>query len=336
MKRSRIIHICFVAAIVAILALVIVRLKGWIRIVDLGDITGSGSEIADFECHDSIMPLTDEEYNLIRQNEEVILVLGNDPFSDNCGENGSLSAMVEEASGAKVINCAITGSCIGMQEPAFDISKSPMNIFSPYYLACIACSDDMDYSRELAQSRQALGDTFPENGETVLEVLSDLDITTVDVIVFFYDGSDYLRSIPVGLNEDEYDDPFCSFLGSFSATVDILQKNSPGARIIVLSAPYMFNVSENGEWEACEDHPNLLGCDLSDYVLGQLKMCCEVYDISFVDNYYASVNIQNGRDYLINGRFLNEEGKQVICERLMYAMTYYDAENAGQVTYSSK
>ena len=54
--------------------------------------------------------------------------------------------------------------------------------------------------------------------------------------------------------------------------------------------------------------------------------------ISFVDNYYASINIQNGRDYLVDGRTLNEEGKKVICDRLMYALTYYDAENAGNVS----
>ena len=323
MKKSGIIHICFVLAIVAIVALVIVRIKGWIRIVDPGDISTSDDSVAEFECHDSIMPLTDEEYNLIRQNEEVILVFGNDPFSDNCGENGSLSAMVEEASGAKVINCAITGSCIGMLEPAFDISKSPMNLFSPYYLACIACSD-MEYSAELSQAKEALGDMFPENGELVLKMLSDLDISDVDVIVFFYDGSDYLNNIPTGLDEKEYDDPFCSFLGSFSATVELFKKAAPGARIIVLSSPYMFYVTEGGEWEPCEDHPNRYGVDLSDYVLGQYKICVEAYDISFVDNYYASINLENGRTYLTDGRSLNEEGNRIICDRFMYAMTYYD------------
>jgi len=331
MKRSRIIHICFVAAIVVILALVIVRVKGWIRIVDLGDITGSDSEIADFECHDSIMPLTDEEYNLIRQNEEVILVFGNDPFSENCGESGSLSAMVEEASGAKVINCAITGSCIGMQEPAFDMSKSPMNLFSLYYLACVACADEMDYSRDLALAKDALGDSFSEDGEMVLKILDDLNISDVDVIVLCYDGSDYLMNIPTGLDEKEYNDPFCSYLGSFSATIELFKKAAPGARIIVLSAPYMFRVTEEGNWDPCEDHPNLLGEDLSDYVLGQYKLCTEAYDISFVDNYYSSVNLENGREYLTDGRILNEAGKQVICDRFMYALTYYDAENAGKV-----
>ena len=41
------------------------------------------------ESHDHIMPLTDEEYNLIRQNEETILILGNAPFADDTeGETG--------------------------------------------------------------------------------------------------------------------------------------------------------------------------------------------------------------------------------------------------------
>jgi hypothetical protein len=330
MKRSVIIHICFALAAVVILALVTVRLKGWFRIVDLGEISGSESGVADYECHDSIMPLTDEEYNLIRQNEEVILVFGNDPFSVDCGENGSLSAMVEEASGAKVINCAITGSCIGMQEPAFDITKSPMNLFSLYYLACIACMD-ADYNPQLSQAKDALGDAFPENGEMVMKMLGDLDISDVDVIVLCYDGSDYLMNIPTGLDEKEYSDPFCSYLGSFSASVELFKKVAPGARIIILSAPYMFRVTDEGEWEPCEDHPNLLGEDLSDYVLGQYKLCTEAYDISFVDNYYSSVNMENGREYLTDGRILNEAGKQVICDRFMYALTYYDAENAGKV-----
>ena len=331
MKKSGIIHVCFAAALVAILVLVILRVKGWFRIVDPKDYSGHGGSVADYECHDNIMPLTDEEYNLIRQNEEVILVFGNDPFSEDCGENGSLSAMVEEASGARVINCAITGSCIGMQEPAFDIARSPMNLFSPYYLACLACSDDMNYERELSQAKDALGDTFPLNGEMVLKMLSDLDIETVDVIVFFYDGSDYLQNVPTGLKDDEYTDPFCSYLGSFTATIELFRKAAPSARIIVLSAPYMFRVGKNNTWEPCEDNPNRLGVDLSSYVLGQYKICAETYDITFVDNYYASVNIENGRDYLVDGRILNEEGKQLICDRLMYAMTYYDEENSGRV-----
>ena len=61
MKKSGIIHICVVLVIVAIVALVIVRIKGWIRIVDPGDISSSDDSVAEFECHDSIMPLTDEE-----------------------------------------------------------------------------------------------------------------------------------------------------------------------------------------------------------------------------------------------------------------------------------
>ena len=326
-------HLIFALSVLAIAAMLIARVKGWIRVVTLGDISGSDEQVANVESHDHIMPLTDDEYNLIRQNEETILILGNAPFAYASESEEGLSAMLEKASGATVINCAVSGSYVGMTEPSFDYTNNPMNIFSPYYLACVACTGQ-DYSHDLEESKRVLGDSFPEEGEGVLETLKALDITSVDVIVFFYDGDDYLRSTPTGLDDSRYSDPFSTYLGVFSSTVELFKTYAPGARMIVMSAPYMYIASSDGRLEACEDHPNSQGADLSDYVLGLYRMCVESYDISFLDNYYTGINYGDGKEFLEGGRYLNDEGRRLMTDRLMYALTYYDEENLGNVDYT--
>ena len=333
MNRSRLVHLIFALSVLAIVIALVARVKGWIRVVTLGDITGSDDHIANVESHDYIMPLTDDEYNLIRQNEETILIFGNAPFADDPEGGEGLSVMLEKASGATVINCAVSGSYVGMTEPSFDYTNNPMNIFSPYYLACVACTGQ-NYSHDIEESERVLGASFPEEGRAVLETLKDLDITSVDVIVFFYDGEDYLRSNPTGLDDSKYSDPFSTYLGGFSSTMELFATYAPQARIIVMSAPYMYIVSAGGKLEACEDHPNAQGADLSDYVLGQYRMCVENYDITFLDNYYTGISYNGGEEFLTDGRYLNDKGRKVMLDRLMYAMTYYDKENLGNVDFA--
>ena len=331
MNRSRIFHLIFALTLLAVTVALVARVKGWIRVVSFGDISASDEMVANAESHDHIMPLTDDEYNLIRQNEEKILILGNTPFAADRDSDKGLGAMLEKASGATVVNCAVSGSYVGMTEGSFDFTNNPMNIFSPYYLACVACTGQ-DYEHDLAESERVMGDSFPEEGRQVLKTLRDLDISTVDVIVFFYDGEDYLRSTPTGLDDSRYSDPFSTYLGVFSSTVELFKAYAPRARLIVMSPPYMYIRGDEG-FEACEDHPNAQGADLSDYVLGLYRMCVESYDISFLDNYYSGISFTEGEAFLSDGRNLNAEGRKLMIDRLMYALTYYDEENLGNVDF---
>ncbi|MCR4793564.1 MAG: hypothetical protein K5871_12535 [Lachnospiraceae bacterium] len=333
MKKLNVFHIIFISLAFCLVLAIVLRIRGWVRVVGYDEISGSDDSIADFECHDHIMPLTDEQYNLIRQSEEVILILGNDPFAEDRDLPGGLAAMLEEASGAEVINCAVRGSRVSMTSPSFDIKQSPWNLFSPYYLACVACGD-LDYEPDLRLSEEALGDDFPEEGEEVLRTLKETDLSDVDVIVFFYDGIDYLEGAPTGFDDSRYDDPFCTFFGSLSSATEVLRSAAPGARFIVMSAPYMYHVAANGDWEACEDHPNSENADLSSYVLAEYWLCVGAHDFSFLDNYYTGTNLAEGRLLLTDGRHLNAEGRKVILDRFMYALTYYDEENLGKVEFS--
>lgn len=334
MKKLRLFHILFLILVILMIAFVFARIKKWVRVVSFDEISETDDSVANYENHDSIMPLTDEQFKLIRQKEEVILVLGNEPFAEDRGREDSLAAMLERATGGEVINCAVEGSCMSMEEPAFDISRSPMNIFSPYYLSCVACSK-IDYEADLQVALNASGDDLPKEGEEVLKTLKELDMDRVDVVVIFYDGADYLKGVPTGLDEKRFDDPYCTFLGSFSATVEMIRSSYPGIRFIVMSAPYMYHVSDDGVWEPNEDHPNTEGASLSDYVMAQYNLCVSGHDLSFLDDYYTGVNLNDGYGYLTDGRHLNTEGRKLLCDRLLYAINFYDSENMGKVDISA-
>ena len=46
--------------------------------------------------------------------------------------------------------------------------------------------------------------------------------------------------------------------------------------------------------------------------------------ISYVDNFYGTVNVNNASDYLIDNLHLNMDGRQKVAERFVYALQYYD------------
>ena len=191
---------------------------------------------------------------------------------------------------------------------------------------------DLDYSDGLATAKRAMGDEAPVEGPDVLKTLSSLDMESIDAIVIFYDGNDYLWNAPTGLDGTRFSDPYCTYIGGFAAALDLLKRTAPQARIIVMSAPYMYHVTADGtKWLPNENYPNRQDADLSDYMLSQYNLCINTGNISFVDNYYTGVNIETGRELLRDGRYLNDKGKEKVLERLMYALTFYDDDNIGKV-----
>ena len=62
MKKFNVFHIIFIALILFLGLAVFLRIKGWVRVVDPAAIPETGEGVADYECHDHIMPLTDEEF----------------------------------------------------------------------------------------------------------------------------------------------------------------------------------------------------------------------------------------------------------------------------------
>ena len=57
-----------------------------------------------------------------------------------------------------------------------------------------------------------------------------------------------------------------------------------------------------------------------------LEQAAAYTGVTYVDNFYGTVNVTNCQDYLIDNVHLNKDGKQKLAERFVYALQYYDEQ----------
>ena len=107
-----------------------------------------------------------------------------------------------------------------------------------------------------------------------------------------------------------------------NAGIQLIQSLYPHIRIIIMSPTYAFAVDDNGDYVSSDlylysEHP------LSMYSM-LLEQCAAGNVVSFVDNFYGTINELNAKDYLIDNVNLNVAGRKKLAERFVYALEYYD------------
>ena len=84
---------------------------------------------------------------------------------------------------------------------------------------------------------------------------------------------------------------------------------------------YAAAVDENGEYISSDIQR--YGWDvLSTYVIRQCYSC-NTRGVTFVDNLYGTITEDNAEQYLTDNLHLNTEGRRLVAERFLYALTYY-------------
>lgn len=315
-------HLVFLAIVLTIIAVVAYRIKHWGNFLSQEDIFADGEGNYD-DTFDQILPLLDADGNLVSayaDGELTILVLGNAPFADDRDSGNSLKNMVAERTGATIYNCAIAESYVAPESTGIYPDKDPMDIFTPYWMCLMAVNEDfrnnyMGILDEVGSQVQ-----FPDDALDAVETLSRLDLTTIDVLVFFYDGTDYLMGHPMYSDTNTTD--ILQFTGNIEATVELIQNNCPTTRIIVMSPTYAFGVDDNGEYIS-SDIKTYGQHFLSTYV-NMLYASCSRTGVTYVDNLYGTITEDNAPQYLSDNLHLNLDGRKLVADRLAWAITYYD------------
>ena len=272
----------------------------------------------EIETHDNILPLLiDEDAAPADDGVRTVVAFGNAPFADARGTDENLASLIEELSGAVVYNCSVADSYLAATEPTFSAANDPMDAFTFYWLATLAA---LDNTRIYEGAFEELGENVPDDAKEAYEILTTLDFNTVDVITIMYDAADYLDGRYI-YNPDNYTD-IQSFYGNLCAGIDLFQNTYPHIRIIVMSPTYAYAVNEDGEYVSSDlylyaEHP------LSRYSM-LLEQGAANYVVSFVDNFYGTVNELNAKEYLADNVHLNTSGRQKVAERFVYALEYYD------------
>lgn len=323
-RRFLNLHVLFFLVVVVIIGVLGYRLTHWGQRISQSEIFKDGQGSYD-DSWDSILPLTDENGQMVINDASNIVLFGNAPFADDRDSSDGLANLIAKETGATVYNCSVSGSYLAAQHINFDVTLAPMDAYCLYWLVNLACGVPLD--GYYADAAHALGDRTPPEAEEVVNTLKTLDFNTIDTIAIMYDATDYLMGNPM-YNDDNPTDP-SQFTGNLEASIEVLQNNYPDIRIIVMSPTYAYAIDENGDYVSSDIYIYNNRDVLSTYVI---KECysANIHSVSFMDNLYGSVTEDNAEEYLIDNLHLNVKGRKLIAKRFEYFLNYYNKGYASQ------
>lgn len=302
-------HIILIIAILLIAGIAIYRLVRWNKGVDINELNAGLEDIDpsefDVETLDMIIPM-DASSLEGREDDGIttVLCLGNNPFTDDKGDTG-LCALIADKTDAVVYNCAFPDSSAACKYPNYN-PQYTRDHFNLYYV--VECFRNNEFT---AINSIAGDEPDPRYMESV-DVMKTVDMDKVDVVLIMYDSTDY----NIGTPSDNPDNPYdvTAFTGGLRTTIKNIQTTWPYIRILVMSHTYAQYMDENGK---------LLNGTITDLGNGTLnhylvKESEAVLDcgVSFIDNYYGTINEGNYQDYMSDYMHYNNAGREKIADRI--------------------
>lgn len=320
-KSTLFITIIFPLLIIGMIVFAVIKIRLMLNPITL-DSTITEDDIANYsDNYDVMVPLTDENGFLVRQDVKKIVIFGNYPFAEDATATDGMAALLANATGAEIINCAIEGSRLGCTSPEMpSTSGYPMDIYTPYYLTAL-----MSYKNEIYDEFNAcgalLGDNKPSNADAVIDTLYKLDPSEIDVFVYMYDFEDYWATQRCVDSYNEYSiDTVC---GNIISSFRMIKMQYHDNRIIFMSPYFNLYENEDGSMDSTQFHKTIHG-DTTTYFYQIGDAVNKTTEASFVDNLFGTITEANYSAYLSDNRHLNQSGREKLIERLVYAIHYYD------------
>ena len=300
------IHLIILCVIVALVGFSAYRLYVWNKGVPSDYDPNYQTTDFDIEAIDNIIPLSSDKLEGHEGDGiTTILCLGDDPFSLYQGEGG-LAEQIAAKTNATVYNGSFTGTTIAALNPTWQNWYS-IDAFSFAYVAQSLASGNFDVMKEAAAF---------SNDEAFLsttEMLAALDMNSVDILCIMYDGSDYFNKRPCDDPNAPYD--IVTYTGALRSGITAIQEAYPHIRIVVMSHTFCFNINEEGNYEN-GDRVDLGNGTLSHYLQKELDATLDC-SVSFIDNFYGSVNEDNYLDYMIDYIHYNDAGRELLANRFV-------------------
>lgn len=260
----------------------------------------------DVEAMDNIIPLAPDK---LEGHEDdgvtTILCLGDDPFSLDQGEGG-LAEQIAAKTGASVYNGAFTGTTIAAQFEAYNDGYI-LDAFSFSYVAQSLASGNFDLMKSAAS--YSYDEAFPRT----TAMLEALDMNSVDLICIMYDGSDYINKRPC--DDPNAPEAIVTYTGALRAGIRAIQDAYPHIRIVVMSHTFCHTINEEGNFEN-GDRVDLGNGTLSHYLQKELDATSDC-GVSFIDNFYGSINEDNYLDYMTDYIHFNDAGRELLADRFV-------------------
>lgn len=301
-----ILHVVLLTTIILIAAVAVYRLYKWNQGTPL-DLNTDDVDTSQFDIEtlDMIIPM---DASLLEGREDdgvtTILCLGNNPFSDERGDTG-LAAQIAQKTNSVIYDCAFPDSSAACKYPVYN-PEYTKDHFNFYYV--VECFRNHEFT---AITSIANDEPDPRYAQTV-EVMKTVDMDKVDIIVIMYDSTDYNNGTPSDNPETPND--VTAFTGGLRTTIENIKSTWPYIRIFVMSPTYAQYMDENGKLH------NGTTTDLGNGTLNHylVKEADAIMDcgVSFIDNYFGTINEDNYEDYMIDYMHYNDAGREKLAERI--------------------
>ena len=311
-------HLILPILIAAVLVIAIVRFFVWSKGSDLNiDKTGSEDRF-NIEVNDNMVYLPDSK---LEGHEDdgvtTILCLGNEPFSEDTSDSG-LAAQIAKLGDCNVINAAFPDSQVTCENAVYSTENldSMDDIFNLFYVSYAISIGDFSSLKTVASVH-----TEDPAYMNSVEALESTDFDKVDVIAVMYDGIDYINGM--AMQNPDVPDELTTYVGSLINSFKLLQEKYPYIRIVFLSPYY-------AEYDGSSSRTTDLGNGTIVNYFQWAYDTCGSCSVSFLDNYYGSVNETNYKEYLSDGIHLNAEGRTKVADHFVYKVLQdnYDEYNA--------
>lgn len=313
-------HVLFLLGVVVIILFIFYRFANWGKVIDLKEFFEHNEVEIQEDTLDTILPLTDEDGKKIAtKNPPSILFFGNNPFDDERDSDTGIVNLVKKQTGATVYNLAVPNSYLASYGPSYYGEDRPMDPFCLYWMLVYLTYKDSVY--DYHQLPELLGEQYPQGFDETLSLLDTIDMNSIDVIAIMYDGTDYLMGRPA-YNDSNYTD-VTTFNGNLEGSIELIQQFYPHIRIIVMSPTYAYALDENGEYVSSDLKAYCENFVLASFVTRE-GFSATSHGVTFVDNLYGSVTEDNASQYLSDYIHLNEKGRQLIADRFIYALNYFN------------
>lgn len=298
------IQLILLAAIVLVIAFSAFRLYKWNKGTPSDYDPNYQTTDFDIEVMDNLIPLApDKREDFEDDGVTTILCLGDDPFSLDQGENG-LASQIAKKTGATVYNGSFTGTTMAAQFASYNDGYI-LDAFSFSYVAKSLAEGNFDLMKTAATY------SYDENFAKTTQMLSELNMNTVDMICVMYDGSDYINKRPCDDPNAPYDE--ITYTGALRSGVKAIQDAYPHIRIVVMSHTFCHSIGEDGNFQN-GDRADLGHGTLSHYLQKERDATMDV-GVSFIDNFYGSINEDNYLDYMTDYIHFNDAGREVLAQR---------------------
>ena len=244
-----------------------------------------------------------------------VLFLGDDPV---CGDDETgLAGQIAKLGGnkTKTISAGFPDSQIASVNALFDTDYLD-DAFNFYYVANAINMGDYTTMETVATIKNDI--RFKNSVET----LKSVDFESVDIIAVMYDASDYLHRSPVWNDNDDGD--LQTYTGALKRGIELIKEAYPHIRLVFLSPTYAFYPLEDGTYDDA-NYTDLGNGALPTYVIKAIDVTGNC-GISFIDNYFGSVNENNHSKYLADHVHLNEAGFRQVARHFVSKILNNDKE----------